>query len=236
MPSMEWEPRVATPDKAHAVSIAFFLVMLPAGCITCMLLCTLQFWRLFTNFFFMGKFSINWIVRFLWLLQYGTIVEGQTFQFEPAGFVFLMLFGMVSMLGISFACWALLNMPFYFNGSTMVFMLLYVWSRQFPDQQVSIYGLFKVLSFYVPFIWIGIDFLISGGIPWDSVAGIFIGHMHYYLTNLYPAVSGRNVLKTPTFLANLCADMGLGQRVNTHAATGQNAFSAFRGHGQRLGS
>jgi hypothetical protein len=32
---------------------------------------------------------------------------------------------------------------------------------------VNIYGLFKVLAFHVPFVFLGIEFLLGGAIPWS---------------------------------------------------------------------
>ncbi|KAG2453542.1 hypothetical protein HYH02_001761 [Chlamydomonas schloesseri] len=195
-----------------------------------------EVWRLVTNFFFMGKFSFNWIIKMLWLLSYGTTLERETFAFEPADFLYMMLFGAGSMLGLSLVLLFGLGIPMFFMADSLIFMLLYVWSRQFPQQQVSIYGLFKVLAFHVPFVFVGIEFLMAGAVPYASLLGIVVGHMHYYLTVLYPAIGGPRLLVTPRFLKNLLADAGVGRRVNTHAAVGQDAFRAFGGRGNRLGA
>ncbi|KXZ52745.1 hypothetical protein GPECTOR_8g137 [Gonium pectorale] len=195
-----------------------------------------EVWRLVTNFFFMGKFSFNWIIKMLWLLTYGATLETQTYQFEPADFLTLLLFGAGCLLAASGVMLVALGMPVVFGADSLVFMLLYVWSRQFPEQQVNIYGLFKVLSFYVPFVFVGIEFLMSGAVPWTSLLGIVAGHLHYYLTVLYPAIGGPRLLTTPVFLKNLLADRGIGRRVVTHAAAGQDSFRAFRGRGTRLGT
>lgn len=102
-------------------------------------------------------------------------------------------------------------------------------------QQVSIYGLFTVMAFHVPFVFVGIKFML-GGIPWDSILGIVVGHLYFYLTVLYPAIGGPRLLRPPLFLRNWLADRGVGTRVNTHAATAQDSFRAFRGRGMRLGA
>ncbi|KAG2498945.1 hypothetical protein HYH03_003135 [Edaphochlamys debaryana] len=195
-----------------------------------------EIWRLVTCFFFLGKFSFPWIIKMIWLVTYGTTLERETYQFEPADFMYLFIFGMGSMLVLSLGMTFLMGIPMFFMADSIIFMLLYVWSRQFPEQQVSIYGLFKVLSFYVPFVFVGIEFLMSGGIPWSSCLGIVVGHLHYYLTVLYPAIGGPTLLTTPRFLKNLLADWGIGRRVVTHAAVGQDTFRAFGGRGARLGT
>ena len=185
----------------------------------------------------MGMFSFNWIIKMMWLVTYGSTLESQTYQFDPAECGLMYLFGAGCLLVASLVSQVTrMGPPFVFNGDSMVFMLLYVWSRQFPEVQVSIYGLFKVLSFYVPFVFCVIEFMLGGGIPWSSILGIVVGHLHYYLTTLYPAIGGPRLLRPPRFLRNVLADMGIGTRVNTHAAPGVDHFRAFHGRGMRLGA
>lgn len=45
-----------------------------------------------TNFLFLGKLSINFIIRMIWVVQYGGQLEGQLYQFEPADFLFMLIF------------------------------------------------------------------------------------------------------------------------------------------------
>eukprot|EP00201_Polytomella_parva_P010637 CAMPEP_0175064834 /NCGR_PEP_ID=MMETSP0052_2-20121109/15568_1 /TAXON_ID=51329 ORGANISM="Polytomella parva, Strain SAG 63-3" /NCGR_SAMPLE_ID=MMETSP0052_2 /ASSEMBLY_ACC=CAM_ASM_000194 /LENGTH=129 /DNA_ID=CAMNT_0016331259 /DNA_START=399 /DNA_END=788 /DNA_ORIENTATION=- len=126
----------------------------------------------------------------------------------------------------------------YFLAEAIIYMLLYTWSREFPDMQVSIYGLFKVLSFYVPFIFIGLDMIIGGGISAESIVGLFVGHLHYFLTVLRPAMGRRDWLIPPSFLVNILAAQGIGRsavpppEAGSTAATG--GFRAFHGQGRRL--
>ena len=63
------------------------------------------------------------------------------FQFKVAEFLYMLLFGAATLLSISLLLpsfgLVVLNGPF-------VFMLLYVWSKHYPTQNVSIMGLFQV--------------------------------------------------------------------------------------------
>lgn len=195
-----------------------------------------EVWRIITSFFCMGPFSINWIFEMIWLLTYGGRLESQTFQFDPAECLLMYLFGGGSVLAVSLLCEVLgVGIKFVFNAGSIIFMLLYVWSRNFPESQVSIYGLFTVMAFHVPFVFVGIQFML-GGIPWSSILGVVVGHLYFYLTVLYPAIGGPRLLRPPLFLRNWLADRGVGTRVNTHAATAQDGFRAFRGRGMRLGA
>ena len=55
-------------------------------------------------------------------------------------------------------------------------MILYVWSKNFPTAQVSLYGLLPVQAFYLPFVYLGLS-LVLGGNPMHCVLGILSGHM-----------------------------------------------------------
>lgn len=101
----------------------------------------LQVWRLITGFFYMGPFSINWVFEMIWLLTYGGKLESQTFQFDPAECLLMYLFGGGSVLVVSLLCEVLgLGVKFVFNAGSIIFMLLYVWSRNFPEAQVRCWG------------------------------------------------------------------------------------------------
>ncbi|XP_022841957.1 derlin-1-like, partial [Olea europaea var. sylvestris] len=57
-----------------------------------------QVWRLITNFFFLGKFSINFGIRLLMIARYGVQLENGPFQRRTADFLWMMIFGALSLL------------------------------------------------------------------------------------------------------------------------------------------
>ncbi|GIL70822.1 hypothetical protein Vretimale_3910 [Volvox reticuliferus] len=197
-----------------------------------------EVWRLVTNFFFCDKMSLRLVFRLIWLFTYGKTLESQTYQFEPADYLYMLLFGAVCILaaaGLSEWLFAA-SMLFVFNADGLIFMTLYVWSRNYPDQPLSIYNLFTIQSFYLPFFYVALEFLFTGAFPWVGLVGIAVGHLYYYLYDMYPAIGGPQLLVTPTFLKNLLADWGLGRRPNTRVAPVPAGFQAFHGRGRRLGA
>jgi hypothetical protein len=42
--------------------------------------------------------------------------------------------------------------------------------------------------------------MLMGGSPIQELCGAVIGHLYYFLTELYPSNSGVHLLKTPQFL------------------------------------
>ena len=186
-------------------------------------------WRLLTNFFFF-KLGINFVVRIMWVIQYGGQLESQTYQFEPADYLFMLIVnGILCMVAAPFLGVALCGMP-------LIMSIIYVWARNFPDQTIMLYGMVKIQSFYLPFAFVAISLILDQGIMLD-VMGICVGHIYYYLHDIYPRMSGKQILQTPAFLKQWLADAGLRGVSPTpaQAAGAPEGFRAFRGGGRRLG-
>lgn len=45
--------------------------------------------------------------------------------------------------------------------------------------------------------------VLQGGLPIEELFGIVVGHLYYFLADLYPLQSGRRLLVTPAFLHRL---------------------------------
>jgi len=189
-----------------------------------------EIWRLLTNFFFIGPFSLKFLFEMIWLIQYGGILEKQTYTFNPADFVFMLMFGATVLATISLA---IPSIGMFFNASPMIFMMLYVYSRNYPDNRTSIMGLFQLQTFYLPFAFLGLT-VIQGGDPIPDILGIVTGHLWWYLMDLYPRQSGRVLLQTPHFVKQFVANLGIGPPPAPTEAT-PSGFRAFRGSGRRLG-
>lgn len=67
----------------------------------CRLACV-QFWRLFTNFFFFGaKFSLEFLFHMFFLVQYCRSLEEGSFRGRTADFFYMILFGSTLLLCIA---------------------------------------------------------------------------------------------------------------------------------------
>jgi len=188
-----------------------------------------QVWRLITNFFFLGNFSINFGIRLLMIARYGVQLEKGPFDRRTADFLWMMLFGAFSLL-------ALAAIPFLwtpFLGISLVFMLLYVWSREFPNAQINIYGLVSLKAFYLPWAMLALDVIFGSKILPDLL-GIIAGHLYYFLTVLHPLAGGKIMLKTPMWVHKLVARWRIGAQPITRAQPERTTGAAFRGRSYRL--
>jgi Derlin-2/3 len=129
------------------------------------------------------------------IARYGVQLEKGAFEKRTADFLWMMIFGAISLLALS----AIPFLDIYFLGVPMVSMLLYVWSREYPNSQISMYGLVQLRSFYLPWAMLGLD-VIFGSEILPGLLGILVGHTYYFLSVLHPLATGKNYLKTPMWV------------------------------------
>ncbi|XP_024030865.1 derlin-1 [Morus notabilis] len=192
-----------------------------------------QVWRLITTLFFLGGFSINFGIRLLMIARYGVQLEKGPFDRRTADFLWMMIFGALTLLVLSIIP---IFQSFYL-GISLVFMLVYVWSREFPSANINIYGLVTLKAFYLPWAMLALDVLFGSPIMQDLL-GIIAGHLYYFLTVLHPLAGGKNILKTPTWVQRLVARWRIGAqpsvRSQTQSQPERNTGVAFRGRSYRL--
>ncbi|KAL8171622.1 hypothetical protein V2J09_023426 [Rumex salicifolius] len=188
-----------------------------------------QIWRLFTTFFFLGKFSINFGIRLLMIARYGVQLEQGPFARRTADFLWMMICGALTLLVLSIIPG--LENPFL--GVSLVFMLLYVWSREFPNAQISLYGLVTLKAFYLPWAMLALD-VIFGSSPIPDFLGIVAGHLYYFLTVLHPLSGGKDILKTPRWVWRIGAPPAVAR--GQPPPEPERTTGVFRGRAYRLRS
>lgn len=190
----------------------------------------LQIWRLVTNFFFLGPFSINFAIRLLLIARYGVQLERGPFDRRTADFLWMIIFAALSLL--AFAIVPALRSAFL--GISLVFMLPYIWARAYPNAQVNISGLFTMKGFYLPWAMLALN-VIFGSPLLPDLMGIIVGHLYYFLTELHPRTGGRNILKTPLWVHKILARWNVGGQANNSVRTEPAAGMVFRGRSYRVG-
>jgi len=180
----------------------------------------LELWRLVTNFCFFGKFGFPFMFSLFFLVRYGRELEAKRFEGRAADFLWgMMLMGLVQM-GVAFV---LGNVPFL--AQALLSSIVYLWSREYAEQVISIFGLFNVQAFYFPWVLLAIRVLM-GGSPVDDLIGIFSGHVYYFLEDV------QNVrLSAPAFLRDLLDGPAAGAPQPNRGIFGGHGWGA----GQRLG-
>lgn len=199
----------------------------------------LQVWRLVTSFLYVGTVSFPSFLRIMWLVQYGTQLEsGVVFGGRTADYAWMYVFAMITMLVLRLVpLWG-----YGVMGWPFVTMIVYLWSRYNATAQVSIMGLVKVQGFYLPFAFMAVDAIskpgyLPNGLFLDGL-GIVTGHLYYFLREIEPRRSGRNLVQTPMFMKRLVHKLSPTrvpvQEVASASHPSSAGFRAFQGSGRRL--
>eukprot|EP01102_Stenamoeba_stenopodia_P019967 TRINITY_DN7647_c0_g1_i1.p1 TRINITY_DN7647_c0_g1~~TRINITY_DN7647_c0_g1_i1.p1 ORF type:complete len:248 (-),score=38.54 TRINITY_DN7647_c0_g1_i1:153-896(-) len=176
-----------------------------------------QIWRLATCFLYFGKLGFPFLIDMIMLFQHSSQLEVQVFDGRKADYFYMLLLGALALVGIGVA------VPFAILGHALVFMIIYYWSKKFADRMTGLFFItFK--GFYLPWALVAFHILLSGSIPIIEIVGILVGHIYYFLADLYPP--GRRLIQTPTFISNLFAG-----HENRYARAGYGAAPAAQGGG-----
>jgi len=155
-----------------------------------------QFWRLITNFFFFGdKPTLDFLFHMFFLVRYSRALEESSFRGRTGDFFWMILFGGTLMN---------LAAPFInilFLGSSLTFMMVYVWGRRNPFSRLNFLGLFTFTAPYLPWVLLSFSVLLGNDGSVDTL-GIAVGHLYYFLEDVYPKMvpNRMRLLKTPRII------------------------------------
>ncbi|XP_058387983.1 derlin-3 isoform X8 [Diceros bicornis minor] len=174
-----------------------------------------QVWRLVTNFLFFGPLGFSFFFNMLFVFRYCRMLEEGFFRGRKADFVFMFLFG-----GVLMTLLGLLG-SLFFLGQALTAMLVYVWSRRSPRVRVNFFGLLTFQAPFLPWALVGFSLLLGNSILVDLLGsagpglwtvegglgiprlspGIAVGHIYYFLEDVFPnQPGGKRLLLTPRFL------------------------------------
>lgn len=120
------------------------------------------------------------------------------------------------------------------TGPSVIFAVIYYWSRCEPESRLSIWG-FEVKGFQLPFALIFVT-LLMGGDVWKDIVGLAAGHIYFFVKDVVPQTFNVDLLSTPYFVQKLMARAVAqsGQR-SAGPAGPQPPRRFFIGQGVRLG-
>ena len=224
-----------------------------------LVLSKLELWRLLTNFCFFGTFSMPFVFSMFFLIRYGRELEAKRFEARSADMLWFLLLTGVLMVTVSYLLAGFLG-PMPFLSQSMLSVIVYLWSREYSEQVISIFGLFNIQAFYFPWVRGG-GCSILARVPMLAHSGVtntpsLTARAAQVLCAIHKLMGGSPVpdlvgifaghvyyfledvqgmrLKAPAFLADhLDAPRPGAQRA---AAANRNAFGGHAwGGGQRLG-
>lgn len=163
-----------------------------------------QAWRLITNFLFFGLFSWDFLFHMYFLVRYCRLLEeGTDFRGRTGDFTWMLILGASLMILVA---------PFvsvHFLGSSLTFMMVYIWGRRNEHVRMSFLGLFPFTAPYLPWVLLTVSVLLGNPATIDLI-GIAVGHIYYFLEFVYPIIADirgwhlRRIIKTPMILHHIC--------------------------------
>eukprot|EP01097_Dermamoeba_algensis_P004104 TRINITY_DN273_c0_g1_i4.p1 TRINITY_DN273_c0_g1~~TRINITY_DN273_c0_g1_i4.p1 ORF type:complete len:226 (+),score=19.40 TRINITY_DN273_c0_g1_i4:80-757(+) len=163
----------------------------------------LEVWRVVTNFLFFDELGLNFIFHMFFLVRYSKLLEEGSYRGRTADYLFLWMFGAVWLLAItSVFYYTKLPLKIMFLGPSLSFVILYVWSRRNIHVRMSFLGLFTFTAPYLPWVILGFGVML-GQDPVGDLVGMAVGHVYYFLEDVYPSITNRRLLRTPTFFKTL---------------------------------
>ncbi|KAK0904088.1 hypothetical protein LTS16_021034 [Friedmanniomyces endolithicus] len=141
-----------------------------------------QYWRLLSTFVYFGPLSLNLLFHIFFIQRYARMLEESAAS--VAHFSWLMAYAVLSLLAIA----PISNQAFL--GTTLSSTLVYIWSRRNPDVRLSFLGLLTFKAPWLPWVLIAFNVVLHGHWPKDELCGIAVGHVWYFLNDIYPSTHG----------------------------------------------
>ncbi|RDD47438.1 Derlin-2 [Trichoplax sp. H2] len=122
------------------------------------------------------------------------MLEEGSFRGRTADFAYMFIIG-----GLSTAICGCFT-QLLFLGQALTLMFVYVWSRRNPFIYLNFLGILTFKAPYLPWVLLGFSLLLGGSVVVDLV-GIAVGHVYYFLEDVFPnQPGGQRLLKTPSLL------------------------------------
>ncbi|EFA77668.1 derlin-2 [Heterostelium album PN500] len=159
-----------------------------------------EVWRLLTTFLFFDEIGLNFLFH---IVRHSKMLEEGSFRGRAGDYLFMWIFGAVFLLIMNaFLFYTKIYTKILFLAPSLAFMIVYIWSRRNPNMHISFLGLFTFSAPYLPWVILGVSYLMDHSLAFD-IMGIVVGHVYYYLEDVYPQISNRRILKTPSFIKQL---------------------------------
>lgn len=158
-----------------------------------------QYWRLLTNFFFVGPISAHCVMEIQWIHLISSHLEAQYFHRKPLDYIFLLLVTISVLLGLRFT--SVVDVPYlsYMLGT----VLTYIMSRLFHDMQVAVFFVLPLPMRLLPFVFMILNTMVSG--MSNEMLGNLIGHTLWYFLEVFPRITGYHPLSVQRFFDRLFA-------------------------------
>jgi len=152
--------------------------------------------------FFVRQLGFSFIMDMFFLYRHMKQLEEEEYRGKKADFVWMIILLMTAVLIIC----GFGKQPFL--SQALMMSILYVWSRKFPDVNMTFMFGIRFKSKYL--VWVlTIYHLILAGSVFQEVTGIICGHVYWFCSDVLPRTHGIELVKAPILLRRLIPDTGV---------------------------
>jgi len=160
-----------------------------------------EIWRLISPFF-VRVLGFSYIINTFFMYRHTKQLEEEEYRGRRADFIwmFVLLCTMILIIGGIAKQFVL--------SEALLMAVLYVWSRKFPDVNMTFMFGIRFKSQYL--VWVlTIYHFILGGSVWQEVIGIVCGHLYWFCADVLPNTHGVNLVGAPMWLQGIVPNTGV---------------------------
>lgn len=187
----------------------------------------MHIWRLFTDYLFIGPFSIGWLFHMYFFVQFSSKLERHAVFSRHArdagSFLYFIVLQMIFLDSISLLLYAPHGKPLL--GHSLSFAVIYYWSKKEAFTPTSLWG-FTVLAWQLPYALLVLD-LLMGQSLWQDLMGLLSGHMYYFIRDILPVEKNIHLLaSTPAIFGYLTSKLDFTAPTPAAPATAGMSFQS----------
>ena len=170
-----------------------------------------EIWGFISPFVFAGIFQRDMVAL---MTLYNLVTFSQHHEMGPyntgagsctADYAFALMFGMMTII-LTHPLMNMIRMPASPCCNSLIFFVIYGWSKRYPNAPVSLW-FFQMKAIQFPFAHVLFNVVTCRGIS-SLVHGIAVGHLYYFLVDVFPVVYGKDILHTPQILIDVFGGEG----------------------------
>ena len=146
-----------------------------------------QWWRVITMFLPCMPFSWNYFLHMHMFYMYSRQLEEHFYLGQTAQYLYFLLVTMAMLFGVA------VYQSSFFVASEFLSVLIYVWSKRFPDEHLAVFGLIPIRSVYMPAFMLSFAYFM-GSVEQakKDLLAMALGHCLWYLGDVFPQLTGWN--------------------------------------------
>ena len=160
-----------------------------------------EWWRVPTSLCYLDEFGVNFVFLLHFVYAYWRQLEEHHYMRRTADFVAFLVAAAI--------CLTVANVVFFegavaFLASMLIDTVTYSWSRRFPDEMLSFFGVLEFTSAWLPFVLVGWGATLRGvgHLKYDLLA-MAVGHVLWFVGDVVPHILGVRPLTPGDFIAEL---------------------------------